>query len=216
METSAFTLDDPRPTQAAAPYTFFLPDSRRVEAIDAGDLVKLIFIPTAEGTKYDAERMWVEVVSASGFKLRGKLDNIPDDIPGLSLGDAVEFNWWHIIDIEFADTTKNAQLTFPQRDYYDRCLVDSCVASGEVKVHFVYREAPDMTQDGDKYRDSGWRIRGDWRGLSDEEIDARECEYLALGRVLNKDDSWIHLIDQPEGTAFIRDWDKDRFVPDSG
>jgi len=33
--------------------------------------------------------------------------------------------------------------------------------------------------------------------------------------VLNQDDSWVHLIDQPEGSAFIRDWDKDQFVPES-
>jgi len=215
MEKSAFTLEDPRPTQAAAPYTFFLPDARRVEAVGPGDHVKLIFIPTADGTKYGAERMWVEVVSVDGPAFRGKLDNAPDDIPGLSLGDPVEFNSWHIIDVEFADEDKDRQLIFPRRTYYDRCLVDRCVLNGEAKVHYVYREAPDLAKDDDKHQDSGWRIRGDWRGLSDEEVDARECDYVALGAVLNQDDSWVHLIDQPEGSAFIRDWDKDQFVPES-
>jgi hypothetical protein len=214
MEKSAFTLDDPRPTQAAAPYTFFLPDPRRIDAVCAGDHVKLIFVPAIGGTKYSAERMWVEIVSISGSRFRGKLDNIPDDIPGLSLGDPVEFSSWHIIDVKFADIAKDAQFTFPRREYYERCLVDQCVLSGEVKVHFVYREAPDLTEDGEKYQDSGWRVRGDWRGLSDNEVEARECKYTALGRVLNQDDSWIHLIDQPVGSAFLRDWEKNEFVPE--
>ena len=214
MINQAYYLDDPRPTQRQASYTFFLPDPRRLEALEPGDHAKLIFVPTAEGTKYSAERMWVHIVEKKGPKFRGKLDNIPDDVPGLKLGDIIEFEAWHIIDAEFDDKEKDKNLQFPSRTYYERCLVDRCILDDEIKVHFVYRENPDLMEDGDKYPDSGWRIRGDWRGLSDEEVDARQCEYVALGAVLNRDDSWIHLIDEPEGTAYIRDWENNTFISD--
>ena len=214
MTNQVYYLDDPRPTQKQAPYTFFLPDPRRLAALGSGDNAKLIFIPTTEGTKYSAERMWVHIVEKEGAKFIGKLDNIPDDIPGLKLGDMVEFEEWHIIDAEFDDKEKDSSLHFPIRTYYERCLVDSCVLDDKVRVHFVYREKPDLGDSEDKYPDSGWRIRGDWRGLSDQEVDARQCEYVALGAVLNREDSWVHLINEPEGAAYIRDWENNTFVLD--
>ena len=214
MRNPAYYLDDPRPTQKQAPYTFFLPDPRRLEALEPGDHAKLIFVPTTEGTKYGAERMWVHIIEKEGTIYRGKLDNIPDDVPGLSLGDIVKFEAWHIIDAKFHDKQKEKSLKFPRRTFYERCLVDKCVLDDGTKVHFIYRENADLTDDGDKNPDSGWRIRGDWRGLSDEEVDARQCEYVALGAVLNRDDSWVRLIDKPEGAAYTRDWENDTFVPD--
>ena len=147
------------PTQKQAPYTFFLPDPRRLEALEPGDHAKLIFVPTTEGTKYGAERMWVHIIEKEGTIYRGKLDNIPDDVPGLSLGDIVKFEAWHIIDAKFHDKQKEKSLKFPRRTFYERCLVDKCVLDDGTKVHFIYRENADLTDDGDKYPDSGWRIR---------------------------------------------------------
>ena len=158
--------------------------------------------------------MWVQIIEKQGTIYYGKLDNVPDDFPGLRLGDTVEFEAWHVIDAEFADKKIGKSLQFPKRTFYERCLVDRCVLNGGVKVHFIYRENPDLANDGDKYPDSGWRIRGDWRGLSDDEVDARQREYVALGAVLNRDDSWVHLIDEPEGAAYIRDWENNTFIPD--
>jgi hypothetical protein len=93
-------------------------------------------------------------------------------------------------------------------------MVDSCVLDEGLGVHFLYREEPDFGEEGDKYPDSGWRIRGDYRGVSDADIEARGGAYAALAAVLNVDDSWLHLIDAPIGSAFIRDWDSGEFVPE--
>ena len=212
MSAASFTLRDPRLDQAEAPYTFFLPDPRRINALDVGDSVKLIFVPTCEGTKWSAEGMWVEILARDGTRYQGSLDNSPEDIPWLSSGDPVEFESWHIIDADFSDKDKNRQHSYPRRDYWDRCIVDRCVLDDDVLVEYVYREGAEPTKDDDKYSDSGWRIRGDYRGLSDDEIDAREVEYVAVGAVLNRDDSWVHLIDEPEGARYLRDWEKNEFT----
>ncbi|WP_423603110.1 immunity protein Imm33 domain-containing protein [Sphingomonas sp. MS122] len=70
-----------------------------------------------------------------------------------------------------------------------------------------------MGEPDDTYPDSGWRIRGDYRNISDTEVDEREAAYVALGAVLNRDDSWIRLIDEPVGARFIRNWETDAFEP---
>ena len=69
-----------------------------------------------------------------------------------------------------------------------------------------------MMRDGDKFPDSGWRIRGDTRGKSTEELAARKIAYVALGAVLNKDDTWLHLIDEPAGASFEKDFETGVFV----
>ncbi|MCQ8183856.1 DUF2185 domain-containing protein [Parvularcula sp. BGMRC 0090] len=205
-------IDDPRPTQESSPYTFFLPDPRRLEQVGVGDHVKLTFLPTADDGNVPAERMWVRVTAREGSSLSGELDNIPDKLVSVSLGDPVQFSDWNVIDIQFADKERDQSFRFPRKRYFERCLVDQCVLDGSAKVHFVYREQPYMGQPSDRYPDSGWKIRGDWRGLTDEEVEARKACYVALGIVLNKDDSWLHLIEEGTGSRFIRDWMSGNFV----
>ena len=101
-----------------------------------------------------------------------------------------------------------------QREYWARCMVDQCVLDRELKVGYIYREAPDMTKEGDKFPDSGWRIRGDTRGTLVEQLRSRKAAYVALGAVLNSDDSWLHLIDEPVGARFEKDFEKGVFVPE--
>jgi hypothetical protein len=212
---SGYVLDDPRPIAAEAPYTYFLPARAELEALAEGDLVQLIFRPVPAREKWDAERMWVTIVAADDERLTGRLDTAPDDIPCLQLGDVVDFQRHHVIDCIWSETRVEPPPSRPVvRDYWERCLVDRCVIKDRIPVHYLYREEPDFTQDGDKYPDSGWRIRGDYRGLTDEEIDVRECDYIAIGPVLNVDDSWLHLIDEPVGARFIRDWATGKFIPD--
>ena len=208
-----FTLDDPRESAREAPYTFILPSADRLQAIRAGDQVKVVFRPAASGTKWDAERMWVTVTAIGDDVLRGVLANQPDDIPGLSLGANVIFERWHVIDVDFQDPADDERYPHSdRREYWERCLVDSAVLQGELKVDYLYREEPDLAGPDDKYPDSGWRIRGDMRDTSDEEVDAREAKYIAIGAVLNKDDSWLHLIDEPVGAAFRRNLDSGEYV----
>ena len=204
-----YTLDDPRPMAKESPYTFFLPSQIELDNVAVGDDVKLIFRGHPKSRKYGAERMWVQVTSISQTMLEGTLNNQPSDLPQLKLGDRVRFQPFHI-----AATEKLVPGVPEVREYWERCLVDKCVTDDRVPVHFLYREEPDMAREGDRYPDSGWRIRGDYRGLTDAEIDARPMEYIALGAVLNADDSSLHLIDEPVGARFIRNFTTGKFVPE--
>ncbi|HYD88532.1 MAG TPA: DUF2185 domain-containing protein [Vitreimonas sp.] len=203
----SYVLDDPRPIAASAPYTYFLPSAARLAAIEPGDQVKLLFRSLAASPKYDVERMWVCVLAVDGEHFEGTLENAPFDMPGLKKGERVSFERFHVVSIDFQDAAKEDRIgDEPGRQYWDRCMVDRCVLYEGVPVGYLYREDDLLEREGDKYPDSGWRIRGDARGLSDAEVDSREAEYVALGTVLNRDDSWLPLIDEPKGSAFLRNF----------
>lgn len=156
--------------------------------------------------------MWVNITAADGDALTGTLDNIPSDTPQLKAGDVVRFMRSDVIDLIFGeDRTTRPPPPTDRREYWDRCRVDRCVIDKGMKVHYLYREAPEPPGRDDKYPDSGWRIRGDYRGIDDAALDERKTSYLALGVVLNCDDSWLRLIDEPIGSEFIRDWATDTF-----
>lgn len=211
-----YEIEDPRPVAESAPYTFFMPSDTELAALAPGDLAQLVFRSLPPGRVWEAERMWVKIETISREWLTGRLVNSPSDMPQLRLNSFVELPRQHIISIYWNEDRKVAPPPSPgRRSYWERCLVDRCVSDDGVPVHYLYREEPEPLEQGETYPDSGWRIRGDYRGLTDEEMDAREIEYVALGRVLNADDSWIHLIDAPIGSAFIRDWDTGRFVPEA-
>ncbi|WP_416878412.1 immunity protein Imm33 domain-containing protein [Litorimonas sp.] len=211
-----YELDDPRPIAKSAPYTFFLPISERLDAIETGDIVQLIFRSVSTGWEWGAERMWVQVTDVYDDKLKGVLDNDPFDIPQLKAGDEIEFQKWNVIDVQFHNQDKEKLYRLQSKQYWNRCIVDKCVLDGSKKVHLVYREEPDPAPEDDKYPDSGWRIRGDYRGLTDEELADRPISYIALGKVLNEDDSWIHLIEKPIGDYWERNFDTNgyEFLPE--
>ncbi|MCE9520910.1 MAG: DUF2185 domain-containing protein [Alphaproteobacteria bacterium] len=209
----AYDLVDPRPAASAAPYTFFPPTLERLQAIGVGDLVKLMFRANPPSEKWDCERMWVLVTAVEADALEGDLDSSPSDMPGLECGARVKFRRELAIDVIFGDVVKEKGLPKDsRREFWERCLVDRCVLDEGVQVHYVYREEPDMGNDGDKHPDSGWRIRGDMRNCSEEELDARKVQYVAIGAVLNRDDSWLHLIDEPIRSAFDRDFETGVYV----
>lgn len=200
----AYTLLDPRPVAAEAPYTFFLPGQAEVAAVGPGDGAKLMFAYPHQVEEWSVERMWVLVQTVEGDHLTGRLDNVPaEPTAPLRAGDVVRFRREQIIAIDWA-RPEQAPEPVARRGYWQRCLVDACVLEGEMPVGFLYRESPDMTEAGDADPDSGWRIRGRMDDASDAEIDAREARYVALGAVLNRDDSWLELIDAPVGACFRR------------
>jgi hypothetical protein len=206
-----YRIEDPRPRAAEAPYTFSLPAPEELSALAPDDYVKLIFVsvPTS-----NVERMWVMIDAIDGDNLVGLLANEPKDMPGLNFRDTIAFSRHAIIACQWGeDRDSYPTPPPPNRTYWERCLVDRCVIDEGVRVHFLYREEPQPTSEDDD-PDSGWAIRGDYRGLSKEELDARETAFVALGLVLNRDDSWLHLIDEPIGSAFIRDWESGEFVPE--
>jgi hypothetical protein len=215
MTEAGYDILDPRPIAAEAPYTFFLPSPLEIAAVGKGDLVKLLFDYHHRTEKWAAERMWVIVESCDGDDLWGVLDNNPDEPTSpLKAGDQFAFKRHDILAIEWGNP--NAAPSAPDyREYWDRCLVDQCVLDGQEPVEYIYREEPDMTSNDDKHADSGWRIRGRMGSATDAEIDERKVAYVALGAVLNRDDSWIGWIDAPIGTALMRDFETNTYVQES-
>ena len=208
----SYLVLDPRPDAASAPYTFFLPSPLEIAAVGEGDLVKLMFEYTHDIEKWAIERMWVIVQEVKGEAVRGLLDNDPSEPTStLTAGDTILFERHDILAILWA-SPETAPRPHCYQEYWDRCLVDQCVLDGTEPVEFIYREEPDMASEGDKHPDSGWRIRGRMGDATDEDAEARKIAYVALGAVLNRDDSWLHLIDEPIGRALMRDFDTGKYV----
>jgi hypothetical protein len=207
VPAASYELCDPRPIAAGAPYTFFLPSQAELEALAPPDLVKLLFDYPHETEKWAAERMWVKLEKVDGEHLHGTLQNVPDEPTSpLSLGDAVTFRHHHILAIQW-EHPDTAPPPASYREYWERCLVDACVVDGLEPVEFLYREKPEKERSRDTYPDSGWRIRGRRGSSSDTDMDARSSSYVALGLVLNRDDSWLRWIDAPVGTALMRNFE---------
>jgi len=207
---SSYKIMDPRPIAAEAPYTFFLPHESELAALRVGDLVKITFEWEPPFVEYAAERMWVTVMKIDSDILMGTLENEPFEKDRMRVGDAVTFGRHNILAIRFADPVPNVRPP-EYREYWERCLVDDCVLDGSAVVEYLYREEPDMGSAGDKYPDSGWRIRG--LENDGEDMDKRTPQYVAVGAVLNKDDSWLSLIDAPVGSKFRRDFDTGEYRP---
>ena len=208
----SFELIDPRPTAVASPYTFFIPSEKQIAAIEAGDCVQLNFKSVPNDRHYDSERMWVDVTGNENGKLVGELANKPFDMPQLKLGDRIVFERHYIMTIQWGSEERSNRFREPnKREYWERCMVDKEVIDRVAEVGFLYREEPDMTQESDKYPDSGWRIRADVSQLTEEQYENPEPKYIALGAVLNADDSWLHLIDSPIGARFFRNSDSGKF-----
>lgn len=145
--------------------------------------------------------MWVTIEEIDGQNISGVLANEPDEpTTTLAKGATVQFTRDHVVDIVWVNP-ESAPPPPVYREYWERCLVDSCVLTGEALVEFIYREEPELAKEDDKYPDSGWRVRGQQGNATDEEMEAREVDYVAIGAVLNRDDSWLPFIDMPPGTA---------------
>jgi len=174
-------------------------------------LVKLGFEYEWDTEDYGGERMWVRVTGKTGLQFAGILENEPFET-GLQPGLAVSFGVENILAILWSEPAAHPQP--PENpEYWDRCLVDACVVDDGVPVEFIYREEPDLPEEGDKYPDSGWRIRGRADDPRADPLEDRKVEYLALGAVLNRDDSFLALLNQPIGSAFMRNFETGRYEP---
>lgn len=200
MGPASYALTDPRPIAEEAPYTFYLPNDAQIAAVGISDAVKLISECHVPVEKWAVERMWVTISAVAGATLTGTLDkDQAEPSAPVKHGDTVTFDRAMLIDIDWAKPDRAPPPT-PRREYWDRCMVDGCILASE-PVDYLYREEPDMTRKGDRYPDSGWRIRAAPDAI---ERDEGGPEYIALGKVLNQDDRWLHLIDAPTGSAFQR------------
>ena len=207
-----YEIDDIRETAKANPYTFYMPSQARLDAVGSGDIVKIIIRSVPQSYEYDAERMWVKVTNVNGEDWQGELDNYPFDIPQLKPSDTIKFKSWNVIDIQWKNSEKEKTIpTEPEKQVWDRCLVDQEILNGTARVGYLYREEPDLAGEDDKYPDSGWRIRADERDLTHEELENPKPAYIAIGKVLNEDDSWIHLIESEIGSRILRNADTGKF-----
>ena len=135
-------------------------------------------------------------------------------MPQIRLGDRVEFERKYIIDFQIANPERITKEQFKllpaeRREYGDRCFVDDCVIYASVPVSHVYREEPRKKKPDEQFIDSGWRICGD---QNHPDYIAGKASYVALGLVLNKDDSWVALIDEPIGSRYRRDFSGSKFI----
>ena len=155
--------------------------------------------------------MWVLVERLEDGWVYGALDNEPYDITAIKLGDPVVMPLTHAISTSFSKDNLRPETPLV-REYCDRCFVDACVVEGRCRADYLYREEPDMTREGDECPDSGWRIRGTDEAIADDEKRGEGPLYIALGKVLNADDRWLHLIDREFGVAFQWEPEIDSYV----
>jgi hypothetical protein len=206
-----FSLDDPQLIAANAPYTFFLPPPTWLTALQPGDWVQAIFRPIPQDRKFDAERMWVRIERVLPNGITGILDTDPSDMPQLAVGAELFVPLDYVIDVQFADGHQPPPPIL-RKEYWGRCMVDQCVTDGRSPVDYFYREVGDLGAASDRYPDSGWRLRGSESAIEEDEERGLPPQYIAIGVVLNADDSWLHLIDEPVGAGFRRSDETDTFV----
>lgn len=201
MDAQRWWLTNAEESQRDAPYTFYRPSPATISKLAVGNQVKLIFEfdnPDPDG-RYSAERMWVTITAIEGGRFKGVLDNEPYELEALKPGDPVEFEACNIISTDIPDPAA------PDTDrFFARCFVTRKVLYDGEKVGYLYREDPDQEND------SGWRIMAGTESTAYMD-DSDNVFYVALGAVLNKDDSFVNLLDCPAGSAFELDTQTGRF-----
>ncbi|MCU7374676.1 DUF2185 domain-containing protein [Paucibacter sp. O1-1] len=198
-------LEDADPIAAESPYTFYKPSRELISRVRPGEVVKLIFCFSSDDPEAPrAERMWVLVDELrSDGSFCGRLNNEPRYIHDLKCDDPVLFQPCHVINTEHDDDDNLVER------YIKRCFVTRRVLDEGKLVGYLYREDPDEDND------SGWRITAN--DESDEYMsDSENLAYVSLGAVLSKDDSFRSLLDEPSGSAFIRDPKTGEFAAESG
>jgi hypothetical protein len=186
-----------------------------LNALGTGDRVHTLGVSVKKDDGIHRFGAWFDVHSADGEWIEGKIVKDPDlgDDHHPILDQVIRVPKRTIWDIRFEDPQKDELLReVPRRKYANYCLNDWHVQFCR-SVQYVYRVEPCLTMEGDEFPDSGWRIKGNRRAFSEEEFWSLEAtKYYPLYLALNKDDSWLHLIDKPVGTAFKRDRKTGLFV----
>jgi hypothetical protein len=206
--TQSWYLENADKIAQESKYTFYKPSQRVIKKLEPGNICKLIFEFESEIPEHpSAERMWVIIDSIDNDKFVGHLDNEPFYTEDLKVGDRIEFESKHIIDIDVDDSELNLA-----EKYLDRCFATKGIIYEKNKIGYFYREEP-MKEDKDGFKDSGWRfLEGD---ESQEFLDDSEnSQFVSLGLILNIDDSFIDLLEKPIGSAFIRDSETGQFIHD--
>ena len=204
--TPSWHLEDADPIAREAKYTFYKPSRKVIGRLKPGDSCKLIFKFESTDPKHScAERMWVIIDDVKDGQYAGFLDNDPYYITDLKAGNVIDFGPQHIIDVSIDDDEPNLPAA-----YVNRCLATRRVIYEGRSIGYLYREAP-MEGDIKGAKDTGWRIlEGDEDQAYIDEAD--NCQFVSVGSLLNIDDSFKDLLDEPIGSAFIRDDETGKFI----
>jgi hypothetical protein len=199
MEYKSWSLDNAVELQKEFSYTFYRPSEAIIDSLKTGDIVKLIFrFESDEPNMPVAERMWVmiEVINDDGTFV-GKLDNDPFHIKDIKAGNEVIFSREHIIQYDTIDDL-DIEDTNDITKYLKKCFVSNHIMHYGYKVGRLYREEPD---DEDE---TGWTFMSDYE-TQEYVDDSKNLQYIAIGKVLNIDNSFINLLDEPVGSTYVRD-----------
>jgi len=198
-------LDHPADIAAQARYTFRLPTPEALARVAPGQTVTLLFrfdpSESADPEASGVERLPVRVAASTGDgSFVGRLDAPPAFIEDLRQGDPVLFRPSHILQ------TEHDHLDDRLARFLPRCFVTKRVLMEGARIGCLYREEP-MEE-----IDSGWRLMAgdESAGYLDS---TGNTLYLSLGSVLNHDDSFLHLLEAPVGSAFRRATPEEEFVP---
>lgn len=205
--TASWNLIDADAIAQESKYTFYKPSQRIIEKLKPGNICKLIFSFESDNAEDpDAERMWVLIDGIDNNKYVGRLDNEPFYIKDLKAGDIITFEPKHIIDLDVEDDEPNIV-----EKYVDLCFATKKIIYEKSKIGYCYREEP-MEKEKKGFKDSGWRfLNGD--ETQEYLDDAENSQFVSLGRILNMDDSFLELLENPIGSAFERDKQTGQFIP---
>lgn len=125
LDVDGWCLEDGEARHREAPDTFWLPELERREALQPGDLAKLVFRISVDSEEQPVtvERMWVLVRERIGLHYLGVLANDPCSIEeNDQLWRGVEFPFEprHVIDIHLADEATRAKAADPPRRAWPR------------------------------------------------------------------------------------------------
>lgn len=195
MTNKTWYLENVRDIAKESPYTFYVPSDELIKMLSVGELVKLMFVNNArtDTDTMQAERMWVEIIQIDNDNFVGKLDNQPYEIQGLNAGNEVHFKDYHIMNVY------NDELNDPvpslANQYWDKCITTLAILNDNAPISYICRTEPYNDED------SGWQILSG--NETQEYLDnAENSRIVALGVLLNVDDSFIHLLSSDIGTAF--------------
>jgi hypothetical protein len=188
------------PDHAAAwPYTFYCPSETLLSAVGENDQVQLHLIYTKKPwLRYSGERLWFRVVERLGDAFVGELLNQPCDMIGLEKGAHIPFGANHIANVVVRDGLKMDDGDGLDR-YAGGCLVSRSIMEG-APVFRVARQNS-VEKPGVTLPDTGWLVLAE--DFSETELFSDgSLVTRSLGAVLNLDDRWHHLLDEPAGEQF--------------
>ena len=206
-----FKIVDPRPLAKQCPYLAGLPNEECLNIISKSDTVKVRFRwlerPRGRGEHYLGEDVSIDVLSVTPNYFEGRM-TVPSDWPQPSSDVVIRFGKWAVTGVSFADPKYQPLAELPQEKYATRCLMDNSLVGGR-KVQHIFRDEPKIWRNDKISADSGWRV-----STGSTFLDTGDVDYRPLYNVLYLDNSWLHLIDQPVGSAFKRDEKTGLFIPD--